>query len=120
MNNLPTLSIYQPSLNQCLISNKYYSEAVPEFGHLSIPPGFILKDFKHEIYHDSPLSSTIRDVLIKRLVNKVNPESNTEIIEINSENITPDKKKTEKTKKKSKKSRKKNNFKKKSKQTKKK
>ena len=115
MNNLPNLSIYQPSLNQCLISKKYYSEAVPELGHLSIPPGFILKDYKDDIYYDFPISSAISDGLITKLVNKVNPNSNIEIIELNTINDSE-----EKTEKKSKKSRKKSNSKKKSKQTKKK
>lgn len=115
MNNLQSLSIYQPSLNQCLISKKYYSEAVPELGHLSLPPGFILKDYKNEIYYDFPISSTISDGIITKLVNKVDPNSNIEIIELNTINDS-----NRKTEKKSKKSRKKTNSKKKSKQTKKK
>lgn len=117
MKNLPILSIYQPSLNQCLISHKYYSEAIPEFGHLSIPPGFILNDFKNNIYYDTPISSTLSDVIVTKLVNNINPDSKIEIIQDYTEKDTTEK---DITKKKVKKTKKKNNSKKKSKQTKKK
>lgn len=100
MKILPILSIHQPSLNQCLISKKYYSEAVPEIAHLSIPPGFLTQEYNNEIYYQPEISSSLSSDLINKLVNNVSPNAKIEIMY----ETTPleDKKKYKKTKKKGK------------------
>ena len=98
---LPYLSIIQPSLNQCLISKKYYSEAIPELSHLSLPPGFQITNYSERMYYEPEISSSLSEQIFTKLINNIDPSAKIEIIK--SKNTTKKKKSNKNKKKKTKK-----------------
>ena len=93
--DLKIISTFQPSLNQCLISKKFFSKALPEYAHLSLPPAFAVSDYERPIFQDSKISSTLSEQLFKHLVDKIDPNAEIEIKKYgNNKNKT--KKKTKK------------------------
>ena len=77
--DLKIISTFQPSLNQCLISKKFFSKALPEYAHLSLPPGFAVSDYDRPIFQDSRISSTLSEHLFKHLIDKIDPNADIEI-----------------------------------------
>ena len=102
--DLQIISTFQPSLNQCLISNKYFSEAIPEYSHLSLPPGFNISKYDRPILQHSEMSSTLSEQLFTKLIDRLDPEATIHINEYgNKKKISKKNKNKKSNKKKSKK-----------------
>jgi hypothetical protein len=93
--DLKIISTFQPSLNQCLISKKYFSEALPEYSHLSLPPGFNVSNYDTPVFQDTKMSSTLSEQLFTKLINNLDPDADIEIKKYGN-----NKKKTKKNKEK--------------------
>ena len=99
LTDIKIISKYQPSLNQCLISKKYYSQALPELSHLSLPPGFNVNNYPTILNKETITSSTLSEKLFKQLISNIDPNASIKITKNKFENSE----KSKETKKKSKK-----------------